>query len=202
MSRSMPGLPVHHKLPEFTQTHAHRVGDAIQSSHTLSSLSPLAWKGMTNLDSILKSRDITLPTKVYLVKAMIFPVVAWMCELDCEECWAPKNWCLRTMVLDKTLESPLDCKEIQPVHPKGDQSWVFIGWTDAEAETPMLWPSHVKSWLVGEESLRSAKMLCGSLHLHVKQHREHYTTWLMVVTSLWDDELLRSRRISNCFITK
>ena len=71
-----------------------------------------------------------------------------MWELDCEESWAPKNWCFGTVVLGKTLESPLDCKEMQPVHFKGDQSWMFIGRTDAEAETPILWPPHVKSWLI------------------------------------------------------
>ena len=93
---------------------------------------------MINLDSIFKSRDITLPTKVHLVKAMVFPVVMYGCwELDCEESWAPKNWCFWTVVLEKTLESPLDFKEFQPVHPKGDQSWVFIGRTDAETETPI-----------------------------------------------------------------
>ena len=75
-----------------------------------------------------------------------------MWELDCEEGWAPKNWCFWTVVLEKTLESPLDCKEIQPVHSKGDQSWVFIGRNDAKAETPVLWPPHVKSWLVGKVS--------------------------------------------------
>ena len=95
-------------------------------------------KAMTNLDSILKSRDIILPTKVRLVKAMVFSRGhVWMRELDCEEGWALKNWCFWTVVLEKTLESPLDCKEIQPVHPKGDQSWVFIGRTDAEAETSL-----------------------------------------------------------------
>ena len=87
---------------------------------------------MTNLDSILKSRDITLPTKVHLVKAMVFPVV-WMWELDYKESWAPKNGCLWTVVLEKTLESLLDCKEIQPVSPKGNQSCMYIGRTDAEA---------------------------------------------------------------------
>ena len=87
---------------------------------------------MTNLDSILKSRDITLPTKVHLVKAMVFPVV-WMWELDYKESWAPKNGCLWTVVLEKTLESLLDCKEIQPVNPKGNQSCMYIGRTDAEA---------------------------------------------------------------------
>ena len=75
----------------------------------------------------------------------------WMWELDCEESWAPKNWCFWTVVLEKTLESPLDCKEIQPVHPKGNQSWVFTGRTDAEAETPVLWPPHAKSWLFGKD---------------------------------------------------
>ena len=71
-----------------------------------------------------------------------------MWELDCEEGWALKNWCIWTVVLEKTLECPLDCKEIQPVHPKGDQSWVFIGRTDVQAETPILWPSDAKSWLI------------------------------------------------------
>ena len=74
-----------------------------------------------------------------------------MWELDCEEGWAPKNWCFRTVVLEKTLESPLDCKEIQPVHPKGDQSWVFFGITDTEAETPIRWPPDAKSWLIGKD---------------------------------------------------
>ena len=75
-----------------------------------------------------------------------------MWELDCEESWVPKNWCFRTVVLEKTLESPLDCKEIQPVHSEGDQSWVFFGRTDAKAETPVLWPPHAKSWLIGKDS--------------------------------------------------
>ena len=73
-----------------------------------------------------------------------------MWELDCEESWVPKNWCFWTVVLEKTLESPLDCKEIQPVYSKGDQSWVYIGRTDAEAETPILWPPHANSWLTGK----------------------------------------------------
>ena len=74
-----------------------------------------------------------------------------MWELDCEESWVPKTWCFWTVVLEKTLESPLDCKEIQPVHPKGDQSWVFIGRTDPEAETPVLWPPDAKSWLIWKD---------------------------------------------------
>ena len=108
----------------------------------------LGRKVMTNLDRILKSRDITLPTKVHLVKAMVFPVVIYW---NHQESWAPKNWCFWTVVLEKTLESPLDCKEIQPASPKGDQSWVFIGRTDAEAETPILWLPHSKSWVIGKD---------------------------------------------------
>ena len=101
---------------------------------------------MTNVDSILKSRDITLPTKVRLVKAMVFPVVVYGCEswtvttAERQRIDAFELWCL-----EKTLESPLDCKEIQPFHPKGDQSWVFIGRTDVESETPILWLPHDKS---------------------------------------------------------
>ena len=75
----------------------------------------------------------------------------WVWELGYKERWAPKNWCFCTVVLEKTLESPLDCKEIQPVHPKGDQSWVFIGRTDVEAETPILWPPDVKSRLIWKD---------------------------------------------------
>ena len=101
---------------------------------------------MTNLDSILKSRDITLPTSR-----------VWMWELDYKESRVLKNWCFWTVALEKTLESPLDCKEIQPVHPKGDQSWIFIGRTDAEAETPILWPLGAKSWLT-EKTLMLGKI--------------------------------------------
>ena len=113
----------------------------------------LGRKVMTNLDSILKSRDITLPTKVHLVKAMVFPVVMYGSELDYKkkkrkkERWELKNQWFWTVVFEKTLESPLDCREIQAVHPKENQSWIFIGRTDAEAETPILWPQDVKNWL-------------------------------------------------------
>ena len=75
----------------------------------------------------------------------------WMWELDYKESWAQKNWCLWTVLLEKTLESPLDCKEIQPVHPKGDESWMFFGRTDVEAETPILWPPDVESWLIWKD---------------------------------------------------
>ena len=122
-------------------------------SHEIKRCLLLGRKVMTNLDSILKSRDITLQTKVCLVKAMFFSSGhVWMWELECEESWAPKNWCFWTVVLEKTLESPLECKEVQPVHSEGDQSWVFIGRTGADAETPILWPPHAKSWLIGKDS--------------------------------------------------
>ena len=122
-------------------------------SHEMKRCLLLGRQAMTNLDSILKSRDITLPTKVNLVKAMVLPVVMyWMWELDYKESWAPKNWCFWTVVLEKTLESPLDCKETQQVHLKEDQSWIFIGRTDVEAETPVLWPPDAKSWLIGKDS--------------------------------------------------
>ena len=114
-------------------------------SHEIKRRLLLGRKVMINLDDIFKSRDITLPAKVHLVKAMVFPVVMYGCES-----WTVKKaeharidafevWCWRRL-----FESPLDCNEIQPVHPKGDQSWVFIGRTDAEAEAPILWPPHVK----------------------------------------------------------
>ena len=108
-------------------------------------------KIMTNLDSILNSRDITLPTKICLVKAMVFLVVMYGYELDHKEGWALKNWCFWTVVLEKTIESPMDYKEIQPVSPKGDPSWTFIGRTNAEAESPILWPPDGKYWLLGKD---------------------------------------------------
>ena len=120
-------------------------------SHEIKRRLLLGRKVITNLDSILKSRDITLSTKVRLVKAMVFSSShVWMLELDCKESWALKNWCFWTVVLEKTLESPLDCKEIQPVYPRGNQSWIYIGRTDAEAETSILWPPDAKNWLTGK----------------------------------------------------
>ena len=110
-----------------------------ECSHEIKTSLLLGRKAMSNIDSILKSRDITLLTKVHLIKAMVFPL-AWMWELDYKESWLPKNWCFWIVMLEKTLESHLDCEEIQPVHPKGNQSWIFIGRTDAEAEAPIIWP--------------------------------------------------------------
>ena len=104
---------------------------------------------MTKLDSILKSRDTTLLTKVHLVKAMNFPVVMYGCESWTKESWAPKSWCFWTVVLKKTLESPSDCKEIKLVNPKENQSWIFIERTDVE--TPKLWPPDAKTWRIGKD---------------------------------------------------
>ena len=129
------------------------LGSKITADGEIKRLLLLARRTMTNIDSILKSRDITLLTNVHLVRAMVFPVVhVSMWELNHKEGWALKNWCFWTVVLEKTLESPLDCKEIQLVYPKGNQPWIFIGRTDAEAETPILWPPDVKSWLIGNDS--------------------------------------------------
>ena len=103
---------------------------------------------MKNLGSMLESRDITWLRKVCIVKAMVFPVF-----IDHKEGWAPKKGYFRTVILEKTLESPLDCKEIQPVHSEGDQPWVFFGRNGAKAETPVLWQPHAKSWLIGNKTL-------------------------------------------------
>ena len=120
-------------------------------SHEIKRHLLLGRKVMTNLDSILKSRDFTLPTEVCLVKAIIFLVVMYGCEswtIKKAKHWrtdAFELWCLGRLL------SPLDCKEIHPVHPKGNQSWIFIGKTDVEAETPILWPHDVKSWFIGKD---------------------------------------------------
>ena len=131
-----------------------------ECSHDIKRCLLFGWKAMINLDRILKSRDITLPVKLcpdFASKALssqnhgFSSSHVWMWELDHKEGWAPMNWCFWTVVLEKTLESPLDCKEIQPIHLKGNQSCVFIGKTDIEAETPILWPPDAKSWLIWKD---------------------------------------------------
>ena len=119
-------------------------------SHEIKRRLLLGRKVMTNLDSMLKSRDITLPTKVQMVKAMVFPVVMYGCELVYKESWVTKNWYFWSVVLEKSLESPLDSK-IELVHPKGNQSWIFTGRTDAEAETPILWAPDAKNWFIWKD---------------------------------------------------
>ena len=107
---------------------------------------------MTNLDSIKKWRHYFANKGPSGQGYGFSSGHVWMWELDYKEGWALKNWCFWTVVLEKTLESPLDCKEIQPAHPKGDQSWIFTGKTDAEAETPVLWGPDAKSWLISTHS--------------------------------------------------
>ena len=106
---------------------------------------------MTNLDSILKRRDITLLTKICIVKAMVFLVVMYRCELEHTQGWALKNGCFRMVMVEKTLESPLNFKETKQVNPKGNQSWIVIGRTDSEAKAPILWPHDLKNWLTGKD---------------------------------------------------
>ena len=111
----------------------------------------LGRKAMTNLDSILKSREIA--NKSPSSQSYGFPSSSpvWVWELDYKESWAPKNWCFWIVVLEKTLELSLGCKEIQPVLPKGNHSWIFIGRTDAKAETPILWPPDAKKWFIWKD---------------------------------------------------
>ena len=119
-------------------------------SHEIKRCLLLGRKVITNLDSILKSRDNTnkgLSSQSYCFSSSY----VWMWELDYKESWALKNWCFWTVVLEKILESPLDCKEIQSIHPKGNQSWIFIGRTAAEAETLIFWPPDAKNWLIGKD---------------------------------------------------
>ena len=120
-------------------------------SHEIKRRLLLGRKVMTNLDSLLKSRHYFVD-KSPSSQGYGFPSGhVWTWELDCKESWAQKNWWFLTVVLEKTLKSPLACKEIQPVHPTGDQSWVFIGRTDVEAEIPILWPPDAKSWLIWKD---------------------------------------------------
>ena len=167
MDCSTPGFPVHHQFLELAQTHVHQVGDAIQPSHPLSSPFPPTpnpsqhqslFQWVNSLHEVAKPRQHIKKQRHYFANKGpssqsygFSSSHVWMWELDYEESWAPKNWCLWTVVLEKTLERPLDCKEIQPVHPKGNQPWIFIGRTDAEAETSVIWPPHVKNRLIGKD---------------------------------------------------
>ena len=140
---------------EETETYFLFLGSKItadgECSHELRRWLLLGRKAMTNVDSVLKSRDMTLPTKVPRVKAMVFPVVMYGCESwTIKEGRMSKNWCLQTVLLEKPPESLLDSKEIKPINLKGNQPWIFIKRTDAKAETPVFWSSEANSWLTGK----------------------------------------------------
>ena len=121
-------------------------------SHEIKRRLLLGRKVMTNLDSVLESRDINFANKCLSSQGYGFSSGhVWMWELDYKDSWAPKNWCFWTVVLEKTLESPLDCKENQSIHSEGDQPWDFFGENDAEAEAPILWPPDAKSWLIWKD---------------------------------------------------
>ena len=123
-----------------------------ECSHEIKRCLLLGRKATTHQDSIIKSRDITLLTKVRLVKAMVFSSShVWMWELEYKESWAPKNWCYWLWCWRRLLGDPWTAKEIKPVNPKGNQSWIFTRRIDAEAEAPILWPPAVKNWLIGKD---------------------------------------------------
>ena len=143
---------------------------------------------MTNLDNILKSRDITLSTKVHLVKVMVYPVVTYRCESWTIKKLRAKELMLWTVVLKKTPESPLDCKEIQPVNPERNQSWIFIGRTDAEAETSILWTLDAKSWLL-EKTLMLGKIEGG------RRRGQQSMRWLDGITYLMDMSLSKLQEL-------
>ena len=148
----------------------------------------LGRKAMTNLDRVLKSRNITLPTKFCPVKSTVFPAVMYGCE-SYKESWAPKNWCFWTAVLEKTLESPLDCKEIQRVHSEGDQPWGFFGRNDAKAETPLFWPPHVKCWVWWK------RLMLGGIGGRRRREGQR-TRWLDGITDSMDVSLSKLRGLA------
>ena len=121
-------------------------------SHGIKRCFLLGRKAMTNLASISKPETLLCQQRSACQNNGFSSSHVWMSDLNNKESWAPKNWCFWTVVLEKTLKSPLSSKEIQPVHPKGNQPWVFIGGTDVEAETPILWPPDIKNWLIWKDS--------------------------------------------------
>ena len=152
---------------------------------------------MTNLDNILKSKRHYLT--ICLVKAVVFPVAMYGCELDHKESWGPKNWCFWTMVLEKTLEGPLDCKEIQPVNSKGNESWIFLGRTDAKAETPILWPPDLNEKGTTEDEMVdgiiNSMYLSLSKILEMVKDRKAWCASVHGVTKSWTQLWLNSNKI-------
>ena len=142
---------------------------------------------LRNLDSVLKSRHHFSNKDPSRQSCGFSSGHVWMWELDRKESWAPKNWCFWTVVLEKTLESPLGCKEIQPVHPKGDQSWIFVRRTDAEAEAPILWPPDGKSQLIGKDP--DAGKIEG------RRRGRQRMRWLEDITKSMDMSLSKLRQI-------
>ena len=146
---------LHSQISEF-------IGNTCKSDTEMISKHCLSWfscfhplppqkNTVSNLDSVLKSRDITLPTKAHAVKAIVFPVVMYGYKVGSGKDWGLKNWCFQTVMLEKTFESPVHSKEIKPVYSKGNQLWIFTGRTDTEAETPILWPPDAKNWFTGKD---------------------------------------------------
>ena len=145
-------------------------------------------KAMNNLHSVIKSKDITLPTKIHIVKVIFFSnSYVWMWELDHKEGWLLKCWCFWTVVLDKILESPLDCKEIKPVNPKGNQPWIFIGRIDAEAEAPILWLPGANHWLTVKT------LMLGKIEGRKKRGRQ--MRWLDGIADVMDMSLSRLQKL-------
>ena len=158
-------------------------------SHEMKRCLLLGRKAVTNLDSMLKSRDITLLNKDLSSQNYEFSgSCVWMWELDYKESWVLKNWCFWTVVLEKTLESLLDCKEIQPVHPKGNQSWIFIRRTDAKAETQILRPPDAKNWLVGKT------LMLGKTEGRRRRGKQRMK-WVNGITYLMDMSLSKLREL-------
>ena len=180
------------------------VGDC---SHEIKRRLLLGNKVMTNLDSILKSRDITLPTKIRLVKAMLFLVVMYGCEsLTVKKSWALKNWCFWAVVLKKTLETPLDCKETQPVYPKANPSWIFIGRTDA-GWNPNIWPimrrtdSFEKTIMLGRiEGRRRRWTEVEMVGWHYRLYDDYSSVWVSSRSWWWTGKFARVQSIGSQII--
>ena len=166
-------------------------------SHEIKRWLHLGSKATSNLDRILQSRDITFLTKVCLVRAMLFPVVMYGCESwTIRKTWMLKNWCFWTVISKKTLESSLNCKDIQPVSPKINQSWIFIGRSDTEAQSPILWPPNGKNWYFSLEKF----LLVGKIEGRRRRERQR-VRWLDSITDSMDitfcspEELVMDREV-------